>query len=180
MSHPAHELPTRLHDAAAAIANARAARRGAPSIANILEILPAKLFREVVEDAQAALDAASAVVSLPLTPSTSDAEIAKAHRIAMCALAAEKLGSQVTVLLDVAADGEITVSTWAREPGTPALAIAEWANGLWRHALTAVPFRTVFGWGNGGVPLPLTPEERASLAEAGRAYADRNTQEPTP
>ena len=44
--------------AAAAIANARAMRRGSPPIANVLEVLPAKLKAEVMEDAKAALDAA--------------------------------------------------------------------------------------------------------------------------
>lgn len=48
--------------AAAAIANARAARRGAPAVSNILELLKTlqggKLYDEVMEDAAAALDAA--------------------------------------------------------------------------------------------------------------------------
>lgn len=50
--------------AAAAIANVRAGRRGAPPIANILETfeqLAPEIFNEVVEDAQAALEAALAV-----------------------------------------------------------------------------------------------------------------------
>lgn len=46
--------------AAAAIANARAGRRGAPPIINVLDILPPRLHAEVTEDAQAALDAAGA------------------------------------------------------------------------------------------------------------------------
>ncbi len=44
--------------AAAAIANARAGRRGAPAIVNVLDILPPHLLREVMEDAEAALKAA--------------------------------------------------------------------------------------------------------------------------
>ena len=48
--------------AAAAIANARAGRRGAPPITNVLDMLKrlngGKLYDEVVEDAKAALDAA--------------------------------------------------------------------------------------------------------------------------
>lgn len=179
MKNPADELPKRLHDAAAAIANARGGRRGAPTIANILEILPKKLFDEVVEDAQAALDAASAAEPVQAPPNRGrNAE--KLARIALCKSVGEALGSQSTVLLDVSFDGVVTVSTWARDPGTPARAIAEWGRGLWSHAISAVPFRTVFGFGTGGKPTPLTPEERASLGEAGRAYADRNTQEPTP
>jgi hypothetical protein len=45
--------------AAAAIANARGNRRGVPVISNILEVLPKKLVDEVMEDAEAALDAAT-------------------------------------------------------------------------------------------------------------------------
>lgn len=48
--------------AAAAIANARAARRGAPAVSNVLVLLKTinggKLYDEVMEDARAALDAA--------------------------------------------------------------------------------------------------------------------------
>jgi hypothetical protein len=47
--------------AAAAIANARGARRGMPAITNILDILPPKLREEVTEDAKAALEAAAKV-----------------------------------------------------------------------------------------------------------------------
>jgi len=46
--------------AAAAIANARGGRRGAPEIVNVLDILPEKLLAEVMEDAEAALKAALA------------------------------------------------------------------------------------------------------------------------
>jgi hypothetical protein len=46
--------------AASAIANARGNRRGVPTVTNILEMLPKKLFDEVMEDAQTALDAAAA------------------------------------------------------------------------------------------------------------------------
>ena len=47
----------RIAAAAVAIANARGGRRGAPPIANVLDVLPEKLKDEVTEDAQAALDA---------------------------------------------------------------------------------------------------------------------------
>ena len=42
---------------AAAIANARGGRRGMPPIKNILDILPAKLREEVLDDASAVLAA---------------------------------------------------------------------------------------------------------------------------
>jgi hypothetical protein len=44
--------------AAEALANARAARRGAPVISNVLRILPAKIREEFLEDAEEALKAA--------------------------------------------------------------------------------------------------------------------------
>jgi hypothetical protein len=43
--------------AAAAIANARGGRRGAPVVSNVLDILPSHLREEVVEDATKALEA---------------------------------------------------------------------------------------------------------------------------
>jgi hypothetical protein len=53
---------TEIEAAAAAIANARGGRRGAPAVSNILELLRriqgGKLFDEVMEDARAALEAA--------------------------------------------------------------------------------------------------------------------------
>lgn len=57
-------MPTerQVEAAAAAIANARGGRRGAPAVNNILELLQrisdGKLYREVMEDARAALKAA--------------------------------------------------------------------------------------------------------------------------
>ena len=42
---------------AAAIANARGNRRGVPTITNILDVLPARLREECIEDATAALQA---------------------------------------------------------------------------------------------------------------------------
>lgn len=48
--------------AAAAIANARSARHGAPQVANVLELLRrlpgGKLYNELLDDARAALEAA--------------------------------------------------------------------------------------------------------------------------
>ena len=57
--------PSEIEAAAAAIANARSGRRGAPAIDHILDVLRriqgGKLFDEVMEDARAALDAAAKV-----------------------------------------------------------------------------------------------------------------------
>ena len=51
--------PEQIKAAANAIANARGARRGAPRVVNILDILPQNLRDEVMEDAEAALTAAN-------------------------------------------------------------------------------------------------------------------------
>lgn len=50
--------PGQIQAAAAAIANARGGRRGVPAVSNILDVLPANLRQEVMEDAEAALKAA--------------------------------------------------------------------------------------------------------------------------
>ena len=175
MSNAAHAVPARLRAAAAAIANARSGRRGAPAIANVLDILPGKLFDEVVEDARAALDAAEAAAA---DPSARPADPGKL-RINVAAAVGLDLAAEAIVLIDVARDGEVRVSTYARRPGRPAKAIGEWADGLWKHALSDVPFRTVFGMGRGGVPTPRAPDERATLTPTQAAYPDRNSEEPT-
>lgn len=58
---PELAMPTldEIESAASAIVNARGARRGAPSIGNVLAILPAHLKAEVMEEADAALKAAT-------------------------------------------------------------------------------------------------------------------------
>lgn len=61
---------SRIEAAAAAIANARGARRGAPAVANVLDVLKAsdrlrRLYDEVIEDATAAIAAADAAREKP-------------------------------------------------------------------------------------------------------------------
>jgi hypothetical protein len=51
--------------AAAAIVNARGMRRGVPEIENVLQLTPARIREEVVEDARAALEAAEKVGGCP-------------------------------------------------------------------------------------------------------------------
>ena len=51
--------------AAAAIANARAGRRGAPAVSNILDVLPEMILDDVVADARAVL---AALAELPPEP----------------------------------------------------------------------------------------------------------------
>lgn len=55
---PLPPLVAQLREAiAAAIANARGGRRGAPPISNILALLPANLREEVLDDADAVIEA---------------------------------------------------------------------------------------------------------------------------
>jgi hypothetical protein len=91
--------------------------------------------------------------------------------IATCKRIAKQDDRQAVVLITVARDGTVTVSSYG-ENRAKCHAIGIWAQGLWDHAVSTVPFRTIFGWGNDGTPLPLTPEERAGLSPAGRAYDD--------
>lgn len=60
-----NEREMKIKSAAAAIANARAGRRGAPPIVNVLDILPERLRDEVMEDAEAALEASGSIERSP-------------------------------------------------------------------------------------------------------------------
>lgn len=173
MSNAAHLLPGRLRAAATGLLNARRNLAGLRSDPDVLEGLSETEFIQAVEETRAALGSADAV-DPAIEPLANDER--GAARIRLAATVGLDLRAQAVVLLDVAADGTVGVSTWARGAGTPSEAIAEWARGLEAHAITVVPFQTVFGWGCGGRPTPLTPEQRATLSEAGRAYADRNTE----
>jgi hypothetical protein len=103
-------------------------------------------------------------VSTPLPANVRKANISEAERLA------KAHGWQGVVILSVAEDGTVTVTSWAADRPR-CNAIGKWAQGLWKHAVTAVPFQTHFGWGRGGRPTPLTETELASLSPAGRQYA---------
>ena len=65
MSNEAHLLTDEVRAVAAALANARAERRGAPRIRNVLDVLPGKLFESIIDDARAVL---AALAALPTQP----------------------------------------------------------------------------------------------------------------
>ena len=67
---------------------------------------------------------------------------------------AKKLDQQAVVILGVERDGTVTVVTYG-ENGTKCKAIGDWGQGLWKYAVSIIPFQTVFGWGNGGVAKPV-------------------------
>lgn len=59
---------------------------------------------------------------------------------------------QAVVILTVSRDGVVSVVTYG-ETKEKCKAIGDWGQGLWDHAVSIIPFQTVFGWGNKGVPL---------------------------
>lgn len=83
---------------------------------------------------------------------------------------------QAVVVLTVARDGVVTVTTYG-EDKRKCDAIGEWGQGLWKYTVTVVPFRTIFGWGNDGVPKRLSAEEQAEMQKksaGAQDYAARN------
>lgn len=65
---------------------------------------------------------------------------------------------QAVVVLTVARDGIVTVTTYG-EDKKKCDAIGEWGQGLWKYAVSIIPFQTVFGWGNGGVPKKVSKDQ---------------------
>lgn len=124
MSNQAHLLEAPVRAAAEAIANARAGRRGAPAVTGILDVLPATLFAEVVEDARAALAAGLAEAAPTLRPrgplSAFDA----------AALGLD-LGAGSILILSRDRNGLAAASQWAVSAGgqvfTPAAAQTLWS-----------------------------------------------------
>lgn len=86
---------------------------------------------------------------------------------------AKALDQQAVVIVGVERDGTVTVVSYG-ETKAKCDSIGEWAQGLWRNAVSAVPFQTRFGWGNEGVPKPLSAAELAQLGPNGRAFAQRH------
>lgn len=59
---------------------------------------------------------------------------------------------QAIVMLCVERNGTVSVVTYG-EDKTKCKAIGEWGQGLWKHCVSLIPFATVFGWGNKGIPV---------------------------
>jgi hypothetical protein len=98
--------------AAAAIANARGARRGVPHVINILELLPPKLLDEVMEDAKVALEAGArfSVRDVQIRPST---EIQMAHDV-LWHVVMEKTPLQLDAAELLLARAGLDVLCWAQ------------------------------------------------------------------
>lgn len=65
---------------------------------------------------------------------------------------------QAVVVLTVERTGVIRIITYG-DTRKKCKVIGEWAQGLWKYAVTVIPFQTVFGWGNKGMPKALNPQE---------------------
>jgi hypothetical protein len=72
------------------------------------------------------------------------------------------LGNGTAVIVGIEADGTARCVTWSRNKEDCAR-LKGWAEDAVFPFFSRVPFETHFGWGNGGVPKPLTAEERAGL-----------------
>lgn len=64
---------------------------------------------------------------------------------------AEQKDLQAVVVLTVTRDGVVSVVTYG-ENKAKCKAIGDWGQGLWSYAVSIIPFQTVFGWGNNGIP----------------------------
>lgn len=78
-------------------------------------------------------------------PEGDQVEIEDAKRLA------KQLDLQAVVVLTVARDGTVKVVSYG-ETKAKCKSIGDWAQGLWKYAVTINPFQTVFGWGHGGKP----------------------------
>lgn len=73
---------------------------------------------------------------------------------------------QAIVVLTVERNGNVSVVTYG-ETKAKCKAIGDWGQGLWRHAVSIIPFQTVFGWGNDGKPLGAYESDKPlNLADA--------------
>ena len=59
---------------------------------------------------------------------------------------------QAIVLLTVERNGTVSVVTYG-ENIEKCKAIGDWGQGLWKHCVSLIPFQSVFGWGNNGLPI---------------------------
>lgn len=84
----------------------------------------------------------------------------------------KKYDLQGAILVAIPKDGTIEYHTWG-ENKPKCNVLATWMSVWFNNAFTAVPFRTHFGFGNKGTPQPLSEEEKGTLTEQGRAWAEQ-------
>lgn len=86
--------------------------------------------------------------------------------------AREQLGAGCSILLGVQRDGNLHCTTWSPKLGD-CRKMKGWSQPYLFDQASIAPFRTVFGFGNGGVPEPLSDAEVAQIAEAHRLRLDQ-------
>lgn len=87
---------------------------------------------------------------------------------------AERLDHQAVVILGIERDGTVTVVSYG-EDAFKCKAIGDWAQGLWKKAISVCPFQTAFGWGNGGKPKRMKSFDLLTLGSAGVGYVEKYT-----
>lgn len=87
-----------------------------------------------------------------------------------CKAIAKQHDCQAVVVLRVERDGTINLSTYG-ESRHKCGVIGEWAQRTWQH-IARIPFETVFGMGNGGVPKALEMREYMALTPPQKVYYD--------
>ena len=65
---------------------------------------------------------------------------------------AQKHDLQAIMMLCVERNGTVSIVTYG-EDKTKCKAIGDWGQGLWEYCVSLIPFKSVFGWGNNGVPV---------------------------
>ncbi len=94
------------------------------------------------------------------------------YNIDECKSIAKKNDAQAVVIMRVERDGTVTLSTYG-ENTLKCNVIGEWAKkSIWGQ-IARIPFETLFGWGNNGVPKALEKREYMSLSPGGKEYYDR-------
>ena len=72
-------------------------------------------------------------------------------KISEAARLSKSLDLQAVVIIGVDQKGIVTVVSYG-ETKAKCKAIGDWAQGLWKYAISLSPFQTIFGWGNKGIP----------------------------
>jgi len=66
---------------------------------------------------------------------------------------ANKHDLQGIMMLCIERNGTVSIVTYG-ENKEKCKAIGDWGQGLWNHCVSLIPFKSVFGWGNNGIPVP--------------------------
>ena len=86
-----------------------------------------------------------------------------------CASLVKEEDLQAVVIVTVHKDGSVGVHTNGDTKKHKDV-IGRWGQNVFQQIITAIPFTTVFGMGNGGEPQPLTEEEIKKLSGSGKEW----------